>query len=290
MHYKPLLQDELLEYDDINLIENATRDFKTKSNTTDLGFMDSVLKTDTSNQDELKTDSNKEQDMLLDSPNPLSEIAINKHILTGDELFKTDTKQTNSKQIDNKQTNSKQIDTKQVDIKIDEDHLVPITFNFNPKVIEEYKRKWKFIIPTDKLRKDELVNLKYTQPITQKFYYDFKNYMAKKGIDIKIGNQGGFRDLSTQKAILKRGASKTLRSHHREGRALDIVVANYDPNHDRKFWGINSRIANEMRRFARSHPVYSKYVRFLNPKWDPNHIEFRTPQYWARKRKRRKIS
>jgi hypothetical protein len=165
---------------------------------------------------------------------------------------------------------------------IDYKDTTPVSWNFDNNAIEKYKSKWKFVVPANKFRSDEINNLKYTQPITQKFYYDFKNYMAKKGIDIKIGHQGGFRDLATQKAILKRGATKTLKSHHREGRALDIVVANYDPRHDKKFWGANSKIAKEMRKFAKSHPTYSKYVRFLSPKWDPNHIEFRTPRYWAR--------
>jgi len=106
------------------------------------------------------------------------------------------------------------------------------------------------------------------------FYSGFSHYAAQEGIGIMIPWMGGNRMLQNQKDLYAKGRSKpgkkvtwTLNSFHIGGRAIDIIS-----NKGFKDTKTNHKISVMMREFAKANPEMG--ARFLNPKKDPNHIEF----------------
>jgi len=107
------------------------------------------------------------------------------------------------------------------------------------------------------------------------FFSKFSHYALSHGIRLMIPKYGGNRSVENQKKLYSIGrngkggkpVTKTLKSKHRGGRAIDIISS-------KGFKAVkeNHQIALMMRSFANDNPELG--AGFLDIKWDPNHVQF----------------
>lgn len=100
-----------------------------------------------------------------------------------------------------------------------------------------------------------------------------------EGFELQVGHQGGKRKQAEQDALVKAGFSKTRKSYHLTGNALDLqpIVGgkNHFASHDMKYWG---PVQEAMKRASKELGVPVEWGGDWKGSWDKPHWQI--PRGW----------
>lgn len=100
-----------------------------------------------------------------------------------------------------------------------------------------------------------------------------------KNFELQVGHQGGKRTQAEQDALVKKGVSRTRRSYHLTGNALDLQPIvdgkNRFDSHDMKYWG---PVRDAMKRASKELGVPVEWGGDWKGSWDKPHWQI--PRGW----------
>jgi len=123
---------------------------------------------------------------------------------------------------------------------------------------------WTFALPADLKQRflsgdSFTVANKHVKSIHPDLLAVYRKAQASTSFNIQITEKGGLRDIEEQKALVKKGASKTLNSRHMTGHAVDLEVRYSGKRSNAKDWYWCRKINVAMQKAAKDLGVKIKW-------------------------------